>query len=139
MRGKTLPVHANFLEIGSYPTSAKSITVSATPPRKLNILLQEVIVLKFYGCRVNYATMVLTSKRPQSCVKTTMPSLSQKNPSFHNYTNHIDIRHHFICDHQEKGDIEINYVQTENQLADIFTKSLDSQRLNKLIMNLGMI
>ena len=39
--------------------------------------------------------------------------------------HHIDIRYHFLRDHCEKGDIEIDYISTDFQLADIFTKSLD--------------
>jgi hypothetical protein len=40
----------------------------------------------------------------------------------HNCTKHIDIRYHFLRDHQQRGDIEIAYVSTHNQLGDIFTK-----------------
>jgi hypothetical protein len=43
------------------------------------------------------------------------------NPIEHNLTKHIDIRYHFLRDHQQRGDIEIAYVSTHNQLADIFT------------------
>jgi hypothetical protein len=39
----------------------------------------------------------------------------------HSRTKHIDIRHHFIRDHQQKGAISIESIGTENQLADIFT------------------
>jgi hypothetical protein len=42
------------------------------------------------------------------------------NPVEHSRTKHIDIRYHFLRDHQQKGDIEIAYVNTQNQLADIF-------------------
>jgi hypothetical protein len=44
------------------------------------------------------------------------------NPVEHSRTKHIDIRHHFLRDHQQKGDIEVYHISTENQLADIFTK-----------------
>jgi hypothetical protein len=44
------------------------------------------------------------------------------NPVEHSRTKHIDIRHHFLRDHQQKGDIEVYHINTENQLADIFTK-----------------
>jgi hypothetical protein len=49
------------------------------------------------------------------------------NPVEHSHTKHIDIRYHFIRDHQQKGDIEIAYVNTQNQLADIFTEPLDEK------------
>jgi hypothetical protein len=32
------------------------------------------------------------------------------NPVEHSRTKHIDIRHHFLRDHQQKGDIEVFYV-----------------------------
>jgi hypothetical protein len=54
------------------------------------------------------------------------------NPIEHSRTKHIDIRYHFLRDHQQKGDIEIAYVNTHNQLADIFTKPLDEKTFSKL-------
>ena len=50
------------------------------------------------------------------------------NPVQHARTKHIDVCHHFIRDHQQKGDICIESVGTEDQLADIFTKPLDEKR-----------
>ena len=50
----------------------------------------------------------------------------------HPRTKHIDVRHHFIRDHQQKGDICIESVGTKDQLADIFTKPLDEKRFWKL-------
>jgi hypothetical protein len=44
------------------------------------------------------------------------------NPVFHGRAKHIKVRHHFLRDHVEKGDIEIKFIDTERQLADIFTK-----------------
>jgi hypothetical protein len=54
------------------------------------------------------------------------------NPVERSRTKHIDIRYHFLRDHQQKGDIEIAYVNTQNQLADIFTKPLDEKTFSKL-------
>ena len=54
------------------------------------------------------------------------------NPVEHSCTKHIDIRYHLMRDHQQKGDIEIAYVNTQNQLADIFTKTLDEKTFSKL-------
>jgi hypothetical protein len=50
------------------------------------------------------------------------------NPVQHSRTKHIDIRHHFLRDHVAKGDIILEGVRSENQLADIFTKPLDKTR-----------
>jgi hypothetical protein len=44
-----------------------------------------------------------------------------------------------IRDHQQKGDIEISYINTKNQLADIFTKPLDEQTFNKLRHELNIL
>jgi hypothetical protein len=48
-----------------------------------------------------------------------------QNPVFHGRAKHIKVRYHFLRDHIEKGDIEMKYIDTERQLADIFTKLLD--------------
>jgi hypothetical protein len=40
------------------------------------------------------------------------------NPVEHSHTKHIDIRHHFLRDHQQKGDIQVFHISTENQLAE---------------------
>ncbi|KAI3715137.1 hypothetical protein L6452_22106 [Arctium lappa] len=50
------------------------------------------------------------------------------NPLQHSKTKHIDVRYHFLKDHVEKGTIEMYFVPTELQLADIFTKALDERR-----------
>ena len=47
----------------------------------------------------------------------------------HSRPKQIDIRHHFLRDHVLKGDMAINHVTTEDQLAHIFTKPLDEKRL----------
>jgi hypothetical protein len=55
-----------------------------------------------------------------------------ENPVEHSRTKHIDIRYHLLRDHQQKGDIKIAYVNTHNQLADIFSKPLDEKTFSKL-------
>jgi hypothetical protein len=61
------------------------------------------------------------------------------NPVEHSCTKHIDIRYHFLRDHQQKGDIEIAYVSTHNQLADIFTKPLDEKTFSELRNGLNIL
>ncbi|GJV48941.1 hypothetical protein Tco_1439153 [Tanacetum coccineum] len=46
------------------------------------------------------------------------------NPVSHSRTKHIAIRYHFIKEHVEKGMIELYFVRTEYQLADLLTKAL---------------
>ena len=57
----------------------------------------------------------------------------------HSKTKHIQILHHFLRDHVWKGDISIEHVRTEEQLADIFTKSLDEKRFSKLRCELNIL
>jgi hypothetical protein len=57
----------------------------------------------------------------------------------HSRTKHIDVRHHFIRDHQQKGDIYIESVGTDDQLADIFTKPFDEKRFCKLRNKLNIL
>ncbi|GKF30210.1 hypothetical protein Tco_0096552 [Tanacetum coccineum] len=56
----------------------------------------------------------------------------------HSRATHIDICYHFIKDQVENGIIELYFVWTEYQLADIFTKPLPRERFNFLIDKLGM-
>ena len=53
-----------------------------------------------------------------------------KNINTHSKIKHIEIRYHFLRDHNEKGDIQIDYVSTDFQQADIFTKPLDFNRFS---------
>ncbi|KAJ9561064.1 hypothetical protein OSB04_006224 [Centaurea solstitialis] len=61
------------------------------------------------------------------------------NPVQHSRTKHIDIRYHFIKDHVEKGNIELYFVESDYQLADLFTKPFDEKRHFFLLSKLGML
>ncbi|GKA90851.1 hypothetical protein Tco_0812721 [Tanacetum coccineum] len=56
----------------------------------------------------------------------------------HSRAKHIDVRYHFIKVQVENGIVELYFVRTEYQLADIFTKPLPRERFNFLIEKLGM-
>nr|GEV10884.1 retrotransposon protein, putative, unclassified [Tanacetum cinerariifolium] len=60
------------------------------------------------------------------------------NPVQHSRTKHIAVRYHFIKKHVEKGTIELYFVKTDYQLADIFTKALLADRFNYMVHRLGM-
>nr|GEU63184.1 retrovirus-related Pol polyprotein from transposon TNT 1-94 [Tanacetum cinerariifolium] len=56
----------------------------------------------------------------------------------HSWSKHIDIRYHFIKEQVENEVIELYFVNTEYQLADLFTKALGRERIEFLINKLGM-
>ncbi|KAJ9541174.1 hypothetical protein OSB04_027680 [Centaurea solstitialis] len=78
------------------------------------------------------------SKIPIYCDNTSAIAIAN-NPVLHSKTKHIEVRYHFIRDHVMNGDIELHFVPTEYQLADLFTKPLDVTRFNMLISELGML
>jgi hypothetical protein len=49
-------------------------------------------------------------------------------PSTHQRTKHIDIKHHLIRELIDRGTIELRYVATEKQQADLLTKALPGPR-----------
>ncbi|GJW42431.1 retrovirus-related pol polyprotein from transposon TNT 1-94, partial [Tanacetum coccineum] len=61
------------------------------------------------------------------------------NPVQHSKTKHIDIRYHFIKEHVEKGTVELYFVGTEYQLADLFTKALPKERFEYLVHRIVII
>ncbi|GJV32036.1 retrovirus-related pol polyprotein from transposon TNT 1-94 [Tanacetum coccineum] len=61
------------------------------------------------------------------------------NPVQHSKTKHIDIRYHFIKEHVEKGTVEIYFVRTKYQLADLFTKALPKERFEYLVHRIVII
>nr|GEZ18270.1 retrovirus-related Pol polyprotein from transposon TNT 1-94 [Tanacetum cinerariifolium] len=60
------------------------------------------------------------------------------NPVQHSRTKYIAVRFHFIKEHVEKGTIELYFVKTDYQLANIFTKALPTDRFNYLVRRLGI-
>jgi hypothetical protein len=57
----------------------------------------------------------------------------------HSSTKHIDIWHHFLRDYQQREDIDVCHISTENQLVDIFTKPLDEKRFCRLRSELNVL
>jgi hypothetical protein len=76
-------------------------------------------------------------ENPLMCDNTSAISVA-KNPVFHKKMRHVERRQHFLRYHVEKGDIEMRYIDTERQLANIFTKLLDSSRFADLRGEIGV-
>ncbi|GJX67336.1 hypothetical protein Tco_0303063, partial [Tanacetum coccineum] len=73
-----------------------------------------------------------SSKRQKSA------AISSAKAEYIAMSKHIDIRFHFIKEHVENGVIELYFVNTEYQLAEIFTKVLARERIEFLINKLRM-
>ena len=57
----------------------------------------------------------------------------------HSRTKHMKIRHHFLRDHAQNGDIILEFVNTKYQLVDIFTKPLSKEQFVDIRRQLGVI
>ena len=86
--------------------------------------------LQDFGCHFTKISLLCDNK---SAIKLA------NNPVNHSRTKHIEIRHHFLRDHETKGDIEIRHVSTEKQLSDIFTKPLNESRFCALHSGLNIL
>jgi hypothetical protein len=62
-----------------------------------------------------------------------------RNPIFHEWNKHIQVRHHFIRGCLEEGSIKAGYINTNDQLADLLTKPLGRIRFLELCSKTGMI
>nr|GEX09808.1 hypothetical protein [Tanacetum cinerariifolium] len=89
----------------------------------------DILVLTDYGYHFNMIPIYCDSKSAIaiSC-----------NPVQHSKMTHIAVRYHFIKEHVEKGTIELYFVKTNYQLADIFTKALPVDIFNYLVRRLRM-
>ncbi|GJR62481.1 hypothetical protein Tco_1504643 [Tanacetum coccineum] len=93
-------------------------------------------------CSISSSTQFLDygfkfNKIPLHCDNKSAIALCCNNVQ-HSRAKHIDIPYHFIKEQVENGIVELYFVRTEYQLADIFSKPLPRERFNFLIDKLGM-
>ena len=72
------------------------------------------------------------------CNNTSAINIS-KIPVQHSQAKHIEIRHHFIHELVEDGTLTLEFIHTDDQKADLFTKPLDDRRFEFLHQNIGGI
>jgi hypothetical protein len=69
----------------------------------------------------------------QSCIKLS------KNPFFHDKSKNIEILYHFIQDYVQRGEVELQYISTDEHVADILTKSLCKGKFVFLRDKIGVV
>jgi hypothetical protein len=69
----------------------------------------------------------------QSCIK------MSENPVDHDRSKHIDTRYHYIRDMVQKGAVQLQYLSTDEQIADILTKPLTQVKFEYFRAKLGVV
>ena len=79
-------------------------------------------LLNAIGHRLNEPTTIL-------CDNNTAINLSE-DPLLHDHVKHIDIKHHFLHEHVQSKEIHLSYINTHDNITDIFTKALDTKKFS---------
>nr|GEW68558.1 hypothetical protein [Tanacetum cinerariifolium] len=111
------------------------IIFAASTPELCDLFAKIMVVKKMRSQLTDYGLGF--NKIPMYCDNKSTIALCCNNV-YHSRSKHIDIRHNFIKEHVDNGVIELYFVNTEYQLADIFTKALGRERIEFLINQLGM-
>ncbi|GKB94448.1 retrovirus-related pol polyprotein from transposon TNT 1-94, partial [Tanacetum coccineum] len=148
---------SNFLVSEGFSKGSIDPTLFITKHREDILLVQIYGELKFFlgiqihqsprGIFINqakYAQEILKKHGMTSCDSIGTPMATKHldadlsaiaiscNPVQHSRTKHINVRYHFIKEQVEKGIVELFFVGTEYQLADLFTKALSEDRFKYL-------
>jgi len=95
---------------------------------------KEAVWLRTLLSSIDFAPAAST---PILCDNNAAINLSE-DPSLHQRVKHIDIKFHFLRERVHSGDLKLSYVNTHDNIADIFTKALDTTKFEKLRLFLGL-
>ena len=141
LKGRAPWAHVNCWEDHLFHSHQRSKIVLHYQSPKPNTYPPVVVVHKFFRWRPPWMTLESSSRKCHYYV--TMSEIKLTNNQVqHAKTKHIDVRHHFIRDHQQKGDICIESVGTEDQLTDIFTKAIRWEKVlqaKKWVEHIGFL
>jgi len=88
-------------------------------------------LLNELGIKCNGPTPIYEDN--QSCIKVA------EEPREHKRMKHVDVKYNFIRDEVAKGEVEIIYKASNEQIADIMTKGLERVLFTKHRINLNLI
>ena len=120
---------------GGSPISWRSqlqtmVTLSSTEAEYIALAacVQELLYLKMLLSElgIQQTEPILVHEDNQSCIKIV------NNPAAHGRTKHIDVKHFFVQEAQSRKEILLQYIQSADQIADIFTKALPGPAFQKL-------
>ena len=103
-------------------SSKKQTNVQSTKAECVTACLanQEAIWLRSLLADLNFI-----QEEPKTLRKDNQSAIAMsKNPRFHARTKHIDIKHHFITDKVESGELLLKYCPTSDMIADMLKKGL---------------
>nr|GEX16839.1 hypothetical protein [Tanacetum cinerariifolium] len=154
MRTQLTDYGFHFDKIPMYCDSKAAIAISCNPVKhshtkhinvRYHFIIKKVekgiVELFFVGTEYQLAdlfTKALPVERFKYLVRQLAIAISC-NPVKHSHTKHINVRYHFIKKKVEKGIVELFFVGTEYQLADLFTKALPVERFKYLVRQLGTL
>ena len=100
-------------------SSAESELISACSATQSAVYIRQ--LLMDLGFKQDEPTVIMEDN--QACIA------MGNNPITHKRTKHIDVRYHFVREKVESKEVELVYIPTQHQLADILTKPLSNIRL----------
>jgi hypothetical protein len=83
-------------------------------------------------------TMGISTVTPRIMMDNMSAIALSKNPVLHGRSKHIKTKYHFIRECVERGEIELEYVRTGDQIADILTKPLGRVQFQDLRARIGV-
>jgi hypothetical protein len=129
--------------------SSSATTLSAGSPSssewwhcqamKLSTSLPPLSQPKHFGWLTYWVSYLVERPRQSSSGWTTSLLSLTKNSVFHERSKHIRIKYHFIQGCLEEGSVKASYIRTEDQLADILTKSLGRVKFLELRTRISLV
>lgn len=113
-------------------TVAKSSTEAEY--RALGLAIQELVWVQSLLCDIGFASQVTPNVWCDNIGATYLSA----NPVFHNRSKHLEVEFHFIRDKVQQKEIQVRYICSKDQLADILTKPLPKARHKFLMSQLSI-